>query len=281
MNFTDTDLVLYADGLLSPARKQQMQVIAETNSSLANTLKALEASRLPFKSAFDHQTLPPVPDSLRSNVHDWSNVVREAYRPGEIKYSSPQHRSRHWLFRGLHKAVCLVACICVGYTVGVTSHQPLMSGSPVTAQQRSGHLTWVERVVNYQSLYVANTTLDIEVDWPAAMRAIDELAVSTGMATHIPDLTQAGYEFARIQELGFEGQPLVQLIYNRKGHLPLALCFMPAGGESEAVLRFAPYAHLTAADWIVNDQRFVLVGDESEVVLRSIYSSIRAEFPET
>jgi len=270
MNFTDTDLVLYADGLLSPDRKQQLLGIAETNSSLANTLKALEASRLPFKSAFDHQT-----------VHDWSNVVREAYRPGENKYSSPHRRSRHWLFRDLLKALCLVACIGVGYTVGVTSHQPLMSGSPVNAQQRSGQLTWVERVVNYQSLYVANTTLDIEVDWPAAMRAIDELAVSTGMAVHIPDLTQAGYQFARIQELGFEGQPLVQLIYTRKGHTPLALCFMPAGGESEAVLRVAPYAHLTAADWIVNDQRFVLVGDESEGVLRSIYSSIRAEFPET
>ena len=132
---------------------------------------------------------------------------------------------------------------------------------------------WVERVADYQSLYVPETVGDAG-GLEAGRRTLERIARETGLATGIPDLSAFGYAFARAQRLGYEGDPLVQLVYTAPGKLPLALCHMPRDG-ADAPLVTAERSGLATASWAAAGQRFVLVGEESPERLEGLQAAAR------
>jgi anti-sigma factor RsiW len=261
MKFTDTDLVLYADGLLSPERKQWLLGLAEQNPGLAGTLAALEASRLPYKAAFDHQSLPDVPEKLRDNIRDWSIVTRE-YGGGQSTAGGVCGWSVGWA-----QVMCLALCLGIGYVVGtISTVADLVAGRA----DRTVQAEWVERIASYQSLYVANTISDINPNPERVVQSIKELFSAYGINATIPDLSEAGYTLARVQELGYEGRPLIQLIYSGEGRVPLALCLMRTTGLTDSAPAITRFDGLQAIDWIAANQRFVIVADESELTLKAL-----------
>ncbi|MEM7257922.1 MAG: hypothetical protein AAF404_11095, partial [Pseudomonadota bacterium] len=88
-------------------------------------------------------------------------------------------------------------------------------------------------------------------------------------------------EFARAQELGFEGKTLVQVVYTKPGNSPLALCFMAANGESDEAVLISSRHGLGTASWIQNNQRFVIVGNEPEETLKNLHRLASADFTST
>jgi len=134
----------------------------------------------------------------------------------------------------------------------------------------------VLRVAQYQSLYVENTVSGITGGEQAAMSLLDDLKARTGMRTGVPDLSSFGYRFVRAQELGYQNEPLVQLVYFKPGHAPLAVCYMPASGVMRADVKLEKHDGLLAAGWIQNEQRFVIVGDESREVIEKLYEKTSA-----
>lgn len=279
MNPTDDDLVLYAEGVLSQERRQQLIDASKNNPDLAETLAALDASRLPFKQAFDQQAVPAVPDALKNSVRD---LIKEKAENNLISVRDKSTFSQ-WPLR-FAQAACLALCIGAGYVTGITQGDNLSlvaGGDTDTAGQGANadlQVAWVQRVVDYQSLYVANTVGNVEVDLNASLRQLEKLSESSGMRTAIPDLSEAGYTFTRAQELGFDGTPLVQLVYTKEGHTPLALCFMPADGDSDQAANIAQQRGLGAVDWIVDDQRFVIVADESVEAMERLYKATQGVF---
>lgn len=277
MKPTDEDLVLYADNALSPERKQLLQNAAKNDENLAEILVALEGSRLPYKAAFDQQTLPPVPDDLRLKVRNMSNVVAE--ETSELSHASQNQQM--WPMR-FAQAACLVLCLGVGYWGGINTQggKSTLSDADIASVKIDDVQTqWVTRVVDYQSLYVSNTVEGIKVDMQASVEKLNKLAELHEMDVAIPDFSAEGYQFTRAQELGFNGKPLVQLVYTKEGFPPLALCFMPADGEADQALSVALHHGLGAANWISGDQRFVLVAEESSETLEGLYTSVASVFP--
>ena len=291
MKITDTDLVLYADAFIGAERKRYLLSAAAHDQSLADAVAAMEASRLPFKAVFDHQPLPGVPDALRAKVRNWSTVSGELNRPAE--------RSVGWFSR-FARAVCLavwpasrpavwlVVTVFVAYWALVTGIRTAPLSQHTDALSDARQRAWVERVVNYQSLYVEQTTNALEVDWIATTQLLENLAESTGLKVKVPDFAWAGYQFKRVQELGFEGEPLVQLVYSKEDHLPLSLYSMPATGELptgtgagasvDAGARVERHSTLTAADWTVDNQRFMLLADENAELIHQLHARAEAEF---
>ena len=276
MNPTDDDLVLYAENALSQERRQQLLDASKNNPDLAETLAALDASRLPFKQAFDQQAVPAVPDALKNTVRDLIKENNDIALSEKAKFSQ-------WPLR-FAQAACLALCIGAGYITGITQgdNLTLVAGGNTDNAGQSAYdglqVAWVQRVVDYQSLYVANTVKNVEVDLKASLRQLEKLGESSGMRTAIPDLSEAGYTFTRAQELGFDGTPLVQLVYTKEGNAPLALCFMPAGGDSDQAVNVAQQRGLAAVDWIVDDQRFVIVADESVEAMEKLYKVTQGVF---
>jgi anti-sigma factor RsiW len=289
MKYSDEDLVRYADNTISAERRHRLLDAAEHDAELANTLAALDASKLPFKAAFDQQPLPPVPPALRNEVATLVGVAGSD-NVSRLDVTGKKGRSSTYPRWPLYlaQAACLALCVGIGFVIG-TANQSIPDGNSVelnvTADGNTGSALgtqrqWVERVADYQTLYVENTVANLEPDLPGALAQLDTLGQASGVKVAVPDLSDAGYQFARVQELGFEGQALVQVVYTSDGKAPLALCYMLANGELDEHLVLSSRHGLGTASWITDNQRFVVVADESEETLRELYQITRVSFPE-
>ena len=135
-------------------------------------------------------------------------------------------------------------------------------------------MAWVERPADYQSSYVANTVNDPLPNQVDAVQLLDAIELRSRMRTGIPDLSEQGYEFVRAQELGYMDNPLVQLVHNKPGALPLALCYKPSNDGSETELTLEKYHGLNTASWTDRGQRYVIVGSEGTGELQKLYISV-------
>lgn len=285
MKFSDEDLIRYADNTLNPERRQRLLDAADHDSELAETLAALDASNLPYKAAFDQQPQPPVPESLREELANLVSVANSDNVSHIGSRQKPATSLTGWT-RHLAMAACLVLCVGIGFGIGIsqrnTDNNTVAISNPTPANNAAGpsytQRDWVERVADYQTLYVANTVSDADSDLPAALEKLESLGKASGVKTAVPDLTAAGYQFARAQELGFEGKTLVQVVYSKEGNSPLALCYMVANGEQDELLQIGNRHGLGTASWITDNQRFVIVGNESADTLKNLYEMAAESF---
>jgi anti-sigma factor RsiW len=291
MKYTDEDLVRYADNTINTERRNRLLDAAEHNAELAEILASLDASKLPFKAAFDQQPIPPMPDSLRTEVANMVSVANS----GNVTAIDEAKATRQNVFQAgwssyLAQAACLLVCVGIGFAIGTVNRDSastdLQSSDSAIALDTPAKSTdeqrnWVERVADYQTLYVANTVKNTKPNLEATIQQLQSLEARSGVQTVLPDLSNEGYQFARVQELGFNGQTLVQLVYTKDGNTPLALCFMLANGDSDEELRLATRHGLGTASWINNNQRFVIVGNETTESLKNLYQLASSAFAET
>lgn len=263
MKYTEEDLLKYYDGGLSEERSLQLREAARHDADLADNLVAMEASQLPYKAAFDQRIMPEMPENLRTSVEHWVGLAGSA--------GQAPARQRLGVWTVLASAACVLASIGLGYSFALQHVKPVNDRNLVSASveiPQSTQSAWVERVADYQSLYVENTVKGVRNGAVRAQALLEGIANRSALRTGIPDLSGEGYTFVRAQELGYMNEPLVQLVYTKPGAAPLALCYMPADGENDSPLVIDAYHGLGTASWITGGQRFVLVADESEPVLR-------------
>ena len=234
------ELRAFVDGEIDTTRSAEIERLIASDPNLAEQAAAMEASQLPYRAAYMIDEDKP-PARLRDTIESWV-VVSDA-----VKHSEPTKPARpQWMF-----AAAMVAALGLG---AIASAMIFATPSTSTLPQ------WAKRVAEYQSLYVRAT---VQSSADAAGHADELLAAltqRTGLETARPDLSAEGYTFVRAQELGFEGQPLVQLVYLGDGDVPLALCYMPGtvNGTTTGV-----HAGLAVTSWSQDKQRFVIVADES------------------
>jgi len=272
MKYTDEDVLEFCDGTMNEQRSAEIHREMQRDEDLAHRIAAMKASRLPYKEAFAQQSMPELPKSLHTDVGNW---VQQVHKPSSSSPpDAPAGRFGWYKGSGQHMrlaagmAASLVICFALGYGVG---NDGFGNKGSSTHLHTSTQDEWVQRVAQYQSLYVENTVSSITGGEKAASSLLENIKARTGMRTGVPDLSSFGYRFVRAQELGYQNKPLVQLVYFKAGHAPLAVCYMPATGEMRADMKVETHDGLLAAGWIQNEQRFVIVGDESREVIEKLY----------
>ena len=281
MKYTDEDLARYCDGMLDAARTERLLQAAASDTELAEALSALEASRLPYKAAYRQQQVPEVPAALRRQVANLVSVTRsEAVEPQAAGV-------QRW------QKFAVAACIAISFGCGfllarqvetvsgssVTGHVaqlPIADSNAQAARLSAAELDWVHRVADYQSLYVPATVNHIKDGASRATALLSDISERSGMHTAMPDLTASGYQFVRAQELGYEGDTLVQLVYAKEGKIPLALCYMPAAANDDSGATVLRHSGLGVVFWQTATQRFVIVADEAPDELEQLYQQAHA-----
>lgn len=266
MNYSDEELLEYLDSQMSVAAARRLRDAAETDTLLSERIDVMEASRLPYSAAYREMPVPQVPETLKREVSDWSRVARSA--PQGMR---AQLRSRLAGVAGVALSIGAV----IGYVLAPSLPQFASNEAPNSLAEPTSIVAaeddrWVVRVADYQSLYVAETVGHTEGGRARAEELLSDLQERSILQTAIPDLGEFGYTFARAQQLGFEGEALVQLVYTRAGRKPLALCYMAVSSDEKGVPRLARREALGTASWRQNGQRFVIVADESASTLSSM-----------
>ncbi len=292
MKYSEIDILNFVDGCLNDAQTAEFLAELRVNPELANLVELMQASKLPIDKAYEQESQTPVPPALRNRVAALivdnaraNNAEKPQEQSGEsaLKQVEVPNANDTAVTRssdGLAKlgwAVCLLAGVAIGVVMSPIYSQfknAAVSDNTQTLAEISAlqsHERFVARVADYQSLYVENTVSAVsDSRLQQAQLLLQSLSSRSAVQTGIPDFTAYGYEFARAQELGFEGEVLVQLVYRKPGAIPLAFCYMPKASHPNLAKQVSQHHQLQAVSWIEDSQQFVIVADESQAILRKM-----------
>jgi len=223
-----------------------------------------------IRSAYEAKSQKRIPAELKASIE-----ASISQSPSDLaRDETKQHSNRHWL--GV--AACALLSVAVGLVVlnskslNESSESSVAKANIDTGNDVDSHAVWVQRVVDYQSLYTENTvTAKTSMSENEALALIESMEIENSKIHTLPSFEDAGYRFARAQQLGFNGQPLVQLIYTKPGAMPLAFCFMPVIENTPRDLELSRTHELGVASWVDDQYHFVLVADEAEGVLQRLH----------
>jgi len=256
MPIDDATLLGYLDGRLSPERCAEVQAALGHSVELVERLATLRASALPYQAAFEQQRLPPVPERLVLQIRQLA-TDRSA-----VAERSPATRTPRRLAGSLAASVLLLAPLLAVWSL----RAPVSSSSTAVS-------AWVQAVAAYQTLYARETVVDVAPDAALSQRILERLRQDTGLKIAVPDLSDAGLVFKRVQRLTFAGQPVVQIVYLAGQGAPVALCVTR---EARAVA--LPQAHtladMHAVTWTREHLGFVLLSKDAPIDLAKLASRL-------
>ena len=262
-SYSDEDILRYVDGDMDEQSASQLRNDINNDPELSQRVDAMLASQLPYSMAYKLNPAPEMPESLRQTVSVWSDVARNS--------SLQPQAAKPWGMKVAAVAAAVGLSFALGFgTANLRGNGQIAVNNPVIHGQTTEDTLWVQRVADYQSLYVAQTVSDIQGGRAKADELLARPEIKDVMNAQIPDLSDYNYQFVRAQQLGFQGQPLIQLVYTSPGKKPLALCFMPSQGEDKNTITVALHEDLGSASWRTTSQRFVIVADESQESIESI-----------
>lgn len=272
-DFSLEQLRAYVDGELPAPDADAIRQASESDPALAADIAALRASQLPYREALRAAGAPVLPEALRESV---GASVRSAVSQAEPTTVVPMPRSTRYLPR--------IAGIAATFVLGLVLGPVLLaqlSSSTGADKISKDDAAWAALVADYQSLYVPETVASIDrgTARAAAEALLQSVASQPGLDVAIPDLTSLDYDFVRAQQLGYNGEPLIQLVYtNPDGH-PLAVCFMPA--DNTGALSNSAVVGITRGlgtiHWRDQGTRFVVVADESASRLTALSDLILSQ----
>lgn len=282
MNYSETDILDYIEGRLGNTEAAALENHQRNNPEFASMVEAMRASNIPIAEAYNRQPLPPVPESVKQTLQQAAANIKVPAATANADLAKPAKAT--WFSKVSGKNWLVAACLAAGVGIGgLLSLQLANTPSVITNASHQdmpeSHAAWVQRVADYQSLYVEQTVSALSANNEQnAMALLQKIKSSAGIAVAIPDFSALGYEFARAQQLGFEGQTLVQLVYRKPGTTPMALCFMRADKQPELAMLTSTHHHLLAASWIQQEQQFVLVADESVADIKKLHLIAESTF---
>ena len=253
-NIDDSLLMLYVDGELPPDQRAGIEAAIAHSPDLAERVAALRASCLPYRAAYERQTIPPVPERLARRIDELVSVsaTTPAARAG-------RRTPLPWL-----AAAFVAGAICSGVLAGFLGGAlPLHSGAE----------PWVRSVADYQVLYGRDTVASIKVDPATTEQILSDIRQRDGMPVRVPDLRQAGLTFKRIQRLDYHDRPLIQIVYLPERGDPVALCVIEDAHGDQPV-RTDQVGEMKTVTWHANKLAYVLLAKNASVDLKAMAEQI-------
>ena len=266
----DATLLAYAQQTLSTEQLLALEQLAQTDVHVASALAAMRASRLPIGRAFAAQVQPPLPAQLQKSVEALISAVagqpvKEASSPEPSSVNQSRANAKtnalasSWVFLG----AMMVATFAVGTLLPTPWRQSGEVALPTPAQRTAVtpmYKPWVTAIAQYQALYVRETIDQQAQELMQSQKVLTDTISAHAMATFVPDLTASGYQFKRVQRLGFANKPLLQMVYLGNRGNPAALCVLPID-EPDQPITTQRIGELNIASWQRGGLGYVFASD--------------------
>jgi len=241
MTYSDETLKDYLNGALPDAESEAIELTISMDEALQRRMMALDPFATPVADAF--QGLPGKEriESLRAAL------------------PQPTARTPRWW-----TGAAMAASVALGVVVG---SQFLPSGQAEATD-------WRIEVARYQALYVPETVAYLGGDDEKLAVEMDRAADAVGLELDLDALVEVDdLTLRRAQVLGFEGQPLIQLVYTDPKGAPFALCIM---SDAEGEKGPAMLAGLATHTWESDSHGFILVGGDQLDKVNGLAANLRA-----
>jgi anti-sigma factor RsiW len=253
MKIDEVTLRAFVDGELSPAERSRVEAVLGNNAELKREADAMHTSRLPYRAAFDAQSLPPMPAALQQHLANLSAAAGVAALP-------PSSKPSHWNWFAM-MGMGVAAAFAAGVMLSPAIFNSKQSSPEVIAAAHSETASWVRAIASYQALYVRET-VDHTTDNPEhAQTILRNFEAKEKAKLTVPNLVSAGLEFKRIQLLGLGDRQLVQMAYLPPEGKPGALCVVRSTNSKDAVPAAQRIENLSIVTWQKDQLAFVLALD--------------------
>jgi anti-sigma factor RsiW len=258
MKIDEATLRAFVDGELSPAERSRVEAVLSNHAELKLEADAMHASRVPYRAAFDAQSLPPMPAALQQHLANLSAAA------GVAAPSSPA-KSSHWnRLALLGMGIGIAAAFAAGVMLNPNLFHGKQSSPEIIAAANSETAPWVRAIASYQALYVRETVDRMTDNAEHAQTILRNFEAKEKAKLTVPNLVNAGLEFKRIQLLGFGDRQLVQMAYlpsmPSEGK-PGALCVLRSTNAKDAVPTAQRIENLSIVTWQKDQLAFVLALD--------------------
>jgi len=231
MSYSDQELLTFLNGEMDARRAEQIEQTMRVDRELEHRVMALDPVAAPVRDAMTDLPGRKVLAELERVALDGEN--RGGSRTPWMK---------------------LVAVLVLGVVLG--------SGAMWLAGPSADD--WRGRVAQYQSLYVADTVrLTIASD-EVLERQIEVASEKLGRPLDQASLeAPSALRLARVQVLGLDDAPLIQIVYQDAEGTPFALCVTTAGPRGGANEPSSEMLHgLATTAWEDGSFRYIFVGGE-------------------
>ena len=175
----------------------------------------------------------------------------------------------------------VLGCLAVFILVELTAVPVSNSGKAVFSTSGKPEHQWFEPVVQFHSLYTPGAGVTSLSDPEVIRRNLDKVSDSTRLRAVLPDFSSVGYTISHVEELAFEGKPLVRFLYSKDGYLPLAFCVSGTGRVRDSKLNITRTHGIVAANWTEGERSFLLVADEPVAAIMELQRIVRGAFSRT
>lgn len=229
MTYSDQELLDFLNGDMDPRRAEQVEQTMRVDRELEHRVMALDPIAAPVRGAM--RGLPGrrvLADLERSAIDD-------------VKHggTGPQWTK-------------LAAVLLLGAVIGGGA---MWLGAPSADD-------WRGRVAQYQSLYVADTVRLTIASADVLERQLEVASSKLGRPLEQASLeAPSSLKLARVQVLGLDDAPLIQIVYQDAEGTPFALCVTTAGPRGEANEPSSEMLHgLATTAWEDGSFRYIFVG---------------------
>jgi anti-sigma factor RsiW len=261
MKIDDVEILRYVDNKLSKERRDKFECLLADSVDLQQRVKEMKASQLPYQAAFDTVDIPPMPRSIEDKFNQLESLIDDHSPVTKNKYP--------WL---------MVAGLCFSFFIAGVFFKGAINqwGLDGIASPQFSATPLANAMIQYQALYTRKTVEPVNQTKEDALKVLSRFNERVGAQFSIPDMQSSGYQFRRAQELSYEGQMILQLVYLPDNGDPIALCLTESGQvlpeRNKAI--FYQYANMNTLLWEERGATFMLMGTLSEKKVRSLLSVI-------
>ena len=256
MKMTDETLLRYADGKLDADEQQKVEKFLKTDQLATERLRLMTLSGGALQSLQQDKELPEVSEKIIENLTSTDQQIKQPRKPFWRTYAIA--------------ATLAVFFSLVGFSIGSVTNY----GSGYT---NSNLPQWVERVVDYHSLYARETVEASNLSSEEKSEIKIRLENAINKSVTFPDLKQLGLEFRRAQILKFETEPVIQLVYLPINGKPVALCFKKTN-QSDSKPKYTTFRKLGVMRWQADGYDYILVGDIDKDQLEKVSQNAIKQF---
>ena len=258
MTLTDEMLLRYVDGTLSSAEARVVEEQMEGDDLAAERMRFLRVGGVALASAREHDLAgAPVAKALALVTGYRGLRTLPTRRPAPAGALAGEW-ARPW------RTAAGIALFAGGLALGMTfAPRP---EAPMVQATAGG---WVDKVVEYQSLYTRATVEPVHV-YPGSLPEIEaRLAAALGAPLRVPDLAEAALEFRQGRELEYKGKTIIQLVYlPLNSGRPVSLCAIKKA-IADMDPRYLSQQGMGIIQWAKGGVEFLLVGEQPQAELEA------------
>lgn len=245
MTYSDQELLDFLNGDVDPRRAEQIEQTMRVDRALEHRVMALDPVAAPVRDAM--KGLPG-----RRVLTDLERVALDGSNRGT--------KPTQWMK--------LAAVLVLGAALGGGA---MWLGVPPADD-------WRGRVAQYQSLYVADTVRLTIASADVLEQQLEVASEKLGRPLEQTSLeAPASLKLARVQVLGLDDAPLIQIVYQDADGTPFALCVTTAGPQGRANEPASEMLHgLATTAWEDGAFRYVFVGGDDLGTTGEVASQLKS-----